>query len=96
MVLLVAFAALLASTPTWFPHYAGVWAGVLAVTLGAAASVPLRSAGQTRLRRLAVAGVGAVGLAGAALQLTQVEFGSVSLAGGWLPLSHLCRMHHRR
>jgi hypothetical protein len=76
VVLLAAFAALLTSTPTWFPHYAGIWAGVLAVTLGAAASVPLRSAGHRRLgRRLVVAGVGAVLLAGAALQLTQVEFG---------------------
>jgi len=75
VVLLAAFAALLTITPTWFPHYAGVWAGVLAVTLGAAASVLLRSAGHRRLRRLVVAGVGAVMLAGAALQLTQVEFG---------------------
>ena len=75
VVLLAAFAALLTMTPTWFPHYAGVWAGVLAVTLGAAASVPLRSAGHSRLRPLVVAGVGAVMLTGAALQLTQVEFG---------------------
>jgi hypothetical protein len=72
VVLLGAFAALLASTPTWFPHYAGVWAGVLAVVLGAAASVPLKHAGP---RRLAVAGLGAVMFAGAAVQLTQVEFG---------------------
>lgn len=74
VVLLAAFAVLLMNTPTWFPHYGGLWAGVAAITLGAAAAVLMRVSAHAAWR-IIVVGVAGVVLAGAATQLTQVEFG---------------------
>ena len=74
VVLLVALVVLQLSTPSWFPHYAGVSAGVLAVTIGAAASVVLDALGSA-VWRTVVVGLGLLGLTAAAVQLSFVEFG---------------------
>jgi alpha-1,2-mannosyltransferase len=74
VVLLAALAVLLMSTPTWFGHYAGLSAGVLAITLGAAAAAALRAVSHPVWRPL-VAGLGGIALVAAAAQLSQVEFG---------------------
>ena len=74
VVLLVAFAALLMSTPTWFPHYAGLPAGVLAITLGAAAAVVLRAVSHPAWRPL-VTGLCGLALLASAVQLSSIELG---------------------
>jgi alpha-1,2-mannosyltransferase len=74
VILLVAFVVLLLSTATWFPHYAGVSAGVLAVTLGAGLSQVIRRLRTAPLRGLALALSGLL-LVGSAVQLTQARFG---------------------
>jgi hypothetical protein len=74
VVLLVAFTVLLLTTPTWFPHYAGLSAGVAAITFGAAAHVLHRTVGPAARRAFVPVVAGAVLVAFGA-QLSQAEFG---------------------
>lgn len=74
VVLLVVFVVFLLATPIWFPAYAGLSAGVLAIVLGAAASVLLRR-WPTPAARVLVATAGSVVLVAAGVQLSYAEFG---------------------
>ena len=68
VLLLVAFTVLLLATPTWFFHYSGLTAAVLAITAGAAAQ-RLRdlSANNRRIAGFAVVVVATAGLLAAAV-----------------------------
>ncbi len=72
VVLLATCGALLLSTPTWFPQYSELWAGVLAITVGAAVARLLQLA--TRIRwRAVITATSAVVLLSAGAALTQVD-----------------------
>jgi len=73
IVLLVACVALLLATPTWFPHYAGLMAGVTAVVFGAALDLVRRAAAH-RLWRGLVAAAGGLVLVGWGAQLSAASF----------------------
>lgn len=75
VVLLAANASLLLVTPTWFPHYAGLLAGVAAIVFGAAVAVLRRTLPYRASRRL-VAAAGAVALGLSAGQLSAADFGN--------------------
>ena len=75
LVLLAALALTLLTTPSWFPHYAGVLGAPLAVVFGAATYRLLAWARQRRLWRAGVVGLLSLVLVGFAVQLTEAEFG---------------------
>ncbi|MFP5282596.1 MAG: hypothetical protein ACLGIF_03995, partial [Actinomycetes bacterium] len=62
------------TTPSWFPHYAGFSAGVLAVAVGAAVAV-VRGPVPARARQVLVGTVAGLVLAGFAAQLSRAEYG---------------------
>lgn len=76
VLLLAALTALLLSTPTWFPHYAGLLAGPSAIVAGAGVARLLSLCSRTGAwLRLAVCGLLSLALLPYAGQLTQAEFG---------------------
>ncbi|HEX8509874.1 MAG TPA: hypothetical protein VF635_10320 [Propionibacteriaceae bacterium] len=76
VLLLPPLVLMLLATPSWFPHYAGLTAGPLAVLAGAAVSTLPDLAGRAGrlLRVLGTAALAAV-LLGTALQLRDAQFG---------------------
>jgi hypothetical protein len=76
VILLFAFGVLLVATPSWFPHYAGLPAGTVAVAFGAAAHTVSAWPSPNRIRAGLVAAVCLLALLGSVAQLTRAEFGT--------------------
>ena len=76
VILLLAFGVLLVATPSWFPHYAGLPAGTVAVTFGAAAHTLSAWPPPSRIRAIVVLAACLVALLASVAHLTLAEFGT--------------------
>jgi alpha-1,2-mannosyltransferase len=76
VILLFAFGVLLVATPSWFPHYAGLPAGTVAITCGAAAHTLSGWPPPSRIRAGLVVSACLVALLASVAHLTRAEFGT--------------------
>ena len=76
VILLLAFGVLLVATPSWFPHYAALPAGTVAITFGAAAHTVSAWPPPSRFRAGLVVAACLVALLASVAHLTRAEFGT--------------------